>query len=900
MPLTAGQSLSFYEILGPIGAGAMGEVYRARDTRLEREVALKVLPDELADDEERLRRFEREAKTLATLNHPNVAGIHGVDQEGDVCFLALELVPGEDLASRLASGPLPVNEAVDCCRQLAEGLEAAHEAHVVHRDLKPANVRVTPDGVVKVLDFGLAKPLRVDASGGEADVLSTEDGRVLGTPAYMSPEQARGRAVDARSDVWAFGCILFECLTGRRAFEGGSVADVLVAIAEREPDWRALPSSTPPSVLHLLRRCLDKDVRARLQAIGEARIVLEHPNADGPERPAAPQPSASSRALAVAVAVLGVAIGYVAGSGGESEVPRTLRLGVELPPGRRLDLPNPRSGGLSGVAPPLAISADGEHIAYLAREGEGASGLHVRPLDRYETRLLDGTDNAEAPFFSPDGRWVGFFGDAGIYKVAVDGGSAPVLICPLAVIDRPSASWAHDGTILFSRGINAEGRIERVAATGGPPEELTVPDFAAGDSWHGLPQLLPDGRTVLFTIASRAGSGTRAALLDLETGEHRLVADTGEAAGARYLRPLGSETGLLLFAQSGRLLAAGFDLESGGLTGVPWPVVDQVSSSALGIGHWDCSENGALVYVSGNVPETELIVVDRQGEVLWQSPEVGVYQHPRFSHDGGQLLFDWIRSGGRDIWIYDLDRSIPRRLTFEYQNMDPLWTPDGRRIVFSRFVENVRALHLLDPGDVDVEPQRLLEEVGGNQIAGTWTPKGELLFTVFGADKEDLWLLPSLEGGDARAVLQGPGRQGFGAIHPTSGRFLAYTSDKSGLLEVYVCTYPELSDERRITFGGGSEPLWSWDGTELFFRKGVDFGEFFAAPVSIDDTDVRVGDAVRLFAGSFDRSPSGHQHFDASRDGERFALVKALVSEARSELRVIWNWWAGEGVEGEG
>ncbi len=887
MTLSAGQSLSHYEILGSLGVGGMGEVYRAKDTRLGREVAIKVLPEELADDEERLRRFEREAQTLASLNHPNVAGIHGVDQEDDICFLALELVPGEDLAERIARGALPVEEAVGVCRQIAEGLEAAHDAGIVHRDLKPANVRVTPEGIVKLLDFGLAKPTHAAAT---SDVLTTEAGRILGTPAYMSPEQVRGKPVDRRADIWAFGCILFESLTGRRAFEGEAFAELMVAISEREPEWSELPIETPAGIRRLLERCLTKDVRSRLQAIGEARILLEGPGRAAPVSDVEPAKSATRSILLASGVVLAAVLGYALASRGRGDAPlATLRLGVELPAGLRLDLPNPRSGGLSGIAPPLAISADGSSVVYLAKEDEGASKLYLRPLDSYETRALEGTENAEAPFFSPDGRWVGFFGVDGIYKVAVGGGSTPVPICSLPLIDRPSASWAQDETIYFSRGINAEGRIERVPAAGGEPTGLTVPDFAEGDSWHGMPQLLAGGKSLLFTIASRAGSGTRAALLDLETREYRVVEGTGEAAGARFFGDAESKLGLLLFAQAGRLLAARFDPRSGSVTGVPWPVVDQVSSSALGVGHWACSENGALIYISGNVPETDLVLVDRKGETLWQSPEVGVYQHPRISPDGGQLLFDWIKSGGRDIWVYDLDRSVPRRLTSEYQNMDPLWAPDGKRVVFSRFVANVRTLHVLDAGQVGQAPTRLLEGAG-NQIAGTWSPDGQLLFTVFGQEKEDLWLLPSLEAREAHPVLQGPGRQGFGSLHPRDGHLLAYTSDKSGVLDVYVCTYPELANEQQVTFGGGSEPLWSWDGTELFFRKGLDHTELFSVPVSMAEERVTVGDPTRLFGGAFDRSPSGHQHYDVSRDGQHFAFVQTLENEVRSELRVMLNW----------
>jgi Tol biopolymer transport system component len=881
MSLDAGQRISFYEIVGPLGAGAMGDVYRARDTRLGRDVAIKVLPEAFVEDEERIRRFEREARTLASLNHANVGAIYGIDQVEDVCFLALELVPGEDLCDCLADGPLPVADALDVARQVAEGLEAAHAAGVVHRDLKPANVRVTPEGTVKVLDFGLAKP---SAPHGERDLVTTEAGRLLGTPTYMSPEQARGRPVDGRTDVWAFGCILFELLTGRRAFEGETLADVLVAVAERKPDWSALPRATPVRVRRLLERCLTKDPRARLQHVGEARIVLEDP---GPVEAMGNDPTPSRWLVPALVALALGAVGYVLGTRGAPEVDAapTLRLGIQLPEDQELDLPNPRSAGLDGIAPPLAVSPDGLSVVYLAREADLVPRLYLRAFDDYATRRIEGTEQAEAPFFSPDGEWVGFFRDGGIYKVNLRGGAAPLLVCEFPIIDRPSASWTPEGTILFSRGINAEGRLERVPADGGTPEVLSQPDFAAGESWHGLPRLLPGGRSVLFTLETR--TGTRAAILDLESGEQRTVDGSGEAAGARYLPGAEEGAGVMLFAQEGRLLAAGFDLAGARLTEAPWTVAEQVSGSALGIGHWDTSDNGSIVYVTGNFTESELVIVDRTGEPVWRAKDVGAYQHPRLSDDGRELLFDRISSGARDIWVYDLEREVPRSLTSSFQNMDPLWAPDGERVVFSRFVDNIRTLHVLDSTRVDAEPTRLLQGESFNQIAGTWTADGGLLFTVFGGGKEDLWLLPSLEDREARPLLAGQDRQGFGALSP-DGRHLAYVTDVTGSLEITVCTFPELADAQQVTRDGGDEPLWSADGTELFFRRG---NEFLAVPITRSEGgDLRFGEPVPLFAGAYDRSPSGHQHYDVSRDGQRFALVRLLEGGTESELRVILDW----------
>ncbi|MHC5065607.1 MAG: protein kinase domain-containing protein [Planctomycetota bacterium] len=881
MPLQVGQTISNYEVLDSIGAGAMGEVYRARDTKLGREVAIKLLPEHFVEDAEYLARFEREARTLASLNHPSVGAIHGIEESEGLHFLALELIPGQDLSRLIDAGRLTLSESLEICRQIAEGLEAAHAAGVVHRDLKPANVRVTPEGNVKVVDFGLAKPCLPDNGD---PVMTTELGRILGTPAYMSPEQVRCKPIDSRSDIWAFGCVLFECLSGRRAFAGSTVADLFAAITDKPPDWSALPASTPPRIRRMLERCLTKDVKQRLQSVGEARILLENPAAAEASLAA---PSQSKRLAPLLGAALLVIAAYSWGalSSPESVDAPTLRLAVQLPPEHRLNLNNPRSGGLDGLAPPITLTRDGSLLAYLARDEFLPTGLYVRLLSGYEVRRLAGTDNAEAPFFSPNGEWLGFFQNGGLYKVPVNGGS-PELICPISIFHRPSATWGPDGTIVFSRGINAEGRLETVSADGGVPQNLTVPDFAAGEFWHGLPQVLPDGQTVLFTLATR--SGTRAALLERGSNTPRIIEGTGEASGARFLPRHDQDSGLLLFTQAGRILAANFDPASDQLIGSPWPVIDQLSCSALGVGHWACSENGSLIYISGQVAKTELVLTDRAGEITWRSKELGAYQHPRLSADSSRLLFDRIKSGGRDIWLLDIARDSARPLTSEYQNMDPVWVPGEEEIIFSRFLKNIRTLHRLDVGRVGAFPEAILGGHTENHIAGTWSEDGALLFTALGQEMEDILELEDLDKGESTPIMSGRGRQGFPSLHP-SGRLLAYVSNETGSLQVYVCTYPDLNRKQQISTGLGSEPLFSDDGSELFFRMGADY-DFHVAAITVTEAGFQVGEMSKLFGGPYEYSPTGHQHYDVSKDGQNFALVRTLGSEIPTELRVITNW----------
>ena len=600
MSLTPGQSLSFYEVLGPLGAGGMGEVYLARDTRLDREVAIKVLPDEMAADEERLRRFEREAKTLASLNHPNVGGIHGIDQDGGTSFLAMELVPGEDLEERLQRGPLPLDEALDVCRQIAEGLEAAHEAGIVHRDLKPANVRITPEGVVKILDFGLAKPMGPNAaksgttSAQPDSALMTSEGMILGTPTYMSPEQARGKPVDRRTDIWAFGCVLFECLTGKRAFKGDAFGDLIVAILEREPDLGALPNTTPSHVHELIARCLVKEPRERLRDIGEARLSLakrDEPDLAGPRR-------RGSQRIALWLAV-GIAAGallafFVPDSSTKRNATST---SVHIPEDRFIR---------SGSSAVMAFSPDGRTLAWV---GGTQGALFVRSLDSFEIRSLPATENAVSPFFSPDSQRLGFWKEGALMSIALSGGTpAKIADVPTKPVHFRGASWGDDGTIVFSPGIG--GGLFRVAAAGGEVEALTSIEPGSEVRTHRFPQVLPGSEVVLFTRDDKRTPDFHddATIIARSLGTGEEVTVVVGAGQARFA------AGQVVFVRDAELHALAFDPETLAVSGTPRKIVSGVECQTMnGWANFDLALDGTLAYQPG---------LDRANskQIAWRRP----------------------------------------------------------------------------------------------------------------------------------------------------------------------------------------------------------------------------------------------------------------------------------------
>jgi serine/threonine protein kinase len=631
--LELGAKLGPYEILGPLGAGGMGEVYQAHDTKLGRDVAIKVLPKAFAHDPERLSRFQREAKMLASLNHPNIATIHGLEHSAGVHYLVMELVSGQTLAERLRVGPVEINEAMKIGGQIAEGLEAAYEKGVIHRDLKPANVKVTPEGRVKVLDFGLAKAFSGDgrqdlSNAATLSAMGTEEGRILGTPAYMSPEQARGKAVDKRTDIWAFGCVLYELLTRKRAFRCETLGDTIVAVLEKEPDWQALPETTPLSIRALLRRCLQKEMNKRARDAGDARIEIEEALAapvTAELTTAAPTKgfhALGRRALILCAGIflLGAAIASIAVWNLKPSPSQPVsRYVITLPPGQQLT--GPDSG------PAVALSPDGTHIAYVARQG-GAQQIYLRAMDSLETRPIPGTEGATDPFFSPDGQWLGFFAGRKLMKLSVSGGAA-VTVGDASI--PCGASWGSQGMIAFAP-TNISG-LQQVPDGGGTPQPLTR--LEKGEVSHRWPEFLPGGKAVLFA-AGPSGitfSNAQVAVQSLGTGERRNLIQAGT-------HPHYAVSGHLVYVQGGSLMAVPFDPQRLQVTGTAVPVVEGVlQSPTTGTGQYIFSATGSLVYVSGGVQATQrrLVWVSRNGAEQPVAAPVRAYQTPRLSPDGRRV-----------------------------------------------------------------------------------------------------------------------------------------------------------------------------------------------------------------------------------------------------------------------
>ena len=674
-----GKTLGHYQVTGKLGAGGMGEVYRATDTRLGRDVALKVLPEAFARDPERLARFEREARVLAQLNHPNIAAIYGFEHVDGVPFLVLEYVPGQTLAEMIAAVPLAPETLLQICSEVGYALEEAHSKAVVHRDLKPANIKITPEGKIKVLDFGLAKAFADESAGGDPaqsptlSVGATRVGTLLGTAAYMSPEQARGQPLDRRTDIWSLGCVLYEMLAGKRAFSGASITDVVAAVVRAEPDWTALPASTPAAMRALLRRCLEKDPRRRLQHIGDARILLEELEepapALSPARPAAPWPRrVLPWALALLMAVAAALAWWRATRPQPGPVTRTQ---VTLSPTDRLVLAD---------APCLALSPDGTRLVYTARRA-GRAQLFLRRMDRFEAAPIAGTEGTEGPFFSPDGEWVGFFAGGKLKKAALSGG-APVALCDAQ--DSRGAAWGADDVIVFTPSGALGAGLMRVSASGGAPQALTTPDAKQGESGHRWPEILPGGKALLFSVWTGGSfEEARIAVLRLDTGERKTLLEGG--TNPRYAAG-GSGGGYLIFARAGGLLAAPFDAAQLRLTGPPVPVLSGLITNArTGAAQFTLSATGSLAYVPGSADsgETSLVWVDRKGQVAPLTAAHRTYTNPRLSPDGRRLAVTPLAAGGRHVWVLDLARNTAARLTFEGNtNSSPAWSPDGRRIVF--------------------------------------------------------------------------------------------------------------------------------------------------------------------------------------------------------------------------
>jgi len=885
--LESGRNLSHYRLVEKIGEGGMGVVWKAVDTTLDREVAVKLLPEALASDPHRLERFEREAKLLASLNHARIAALYGLHEADGVRFLSMELIHGEDLAKRLTRGPVAAEQALRIALQVAEGLEAAHESGIIHRDLKPANVMLTAEGDVKILDFGLAKALHEPVSGSEASLsqsptmtaAATQAGVILGTAAYMSPEQARGQEADRRTDVWAFGSVLYEMLTGRGVFRGGTASDCIARVLEREPDWEALPPDTPRGIRRLLRRCLEKDARGRLHDIADARIEIEEAIAGGEETGAPEAQPVGGKGARITWAAAGLLLGVVATALVVSQwmPPETVsrrspgRLSVSLPPEA------PVAPGPADTS--VAISPDGTRLVYVSPAAGGRTQLFTRRLDDYEVRAIEGTIGGRLPFFSPDGEWVGFFdSDEGTLKKTKLRGGVPV---PLCTSDARGASWGEDGRIYF--GLSAGG-ILAVSEDGGTPETLTNPDREQGEKTHRFPHVLPGGKGLLFTLASsRIDSYDEAsvALLDLQTGAHRVLFD-----GGTY--PSYVATGHILYGRAGSLEAVPFDLESMQVTGPPFIVADgMVTSDGWGSAHYTVSDGGTLAYVPGGPEMFQFTIywLDRNGNLEAVPLPPRPYGSAVFSPDGQRLAIS-VLGGNASIWVYEIEREILGRLTTEWDDTGPTWMRSGSHVTFSSNRTGTDSIWRI-PADGSGRPELLYSSEGIGHT-GSWSVDDQWLTVelLSPATGSDIWLLSAEEEEwKAEPLFQTAFQEQSPVLSP-DGRWLAYTSDETGLSELYVQRFPIAGRKWQISAGGGEAPLWSPNGRELFYWKQ---SRMMAVPVTTEP-DFVPGKERELPQPDF----SFLLNWDIAPDGKRFVVVGHETTKSKAnveEIRVVTDWF---------
>ena len=895
MVLAPHSRLGEYEILAPLGAGGMGEVYRAADHTLGREVAVKVLPQEFARDPERLARFEREARLLASLNHPGIAAIHGLETSGDVRFLVLELVEGATLAHRLESGSVELDEALAICGQIAEALEAAHEKGIVHRDLKPANVKVTPDGKVKVLDFGLAKAFAeqasIDPTQSPTVTAATRAGTILGTAAYMSPEQARGRPLDRRTDVWSFGCVLYETLAGQRVFRAETVSDTLAAILKEEPNWAKLPAATPVPIRVLLKRCLEKDSHRRLRDMGDARLEIEDvQNGKGQMAPgltAAParRQWATLALIAVVIAAAAVLSAVYFGRRPSSNI-AVARLAVPLAAG--LDF--------NSFLPNLALSPDGTRLVYAGRTEGAAPRLYLRRIDQYDATPLPDTEGAYGPFFSPGGEWVAFFAGGKLKKVPLGGGT-PVVIC-----DAPSGrggTWTSDGSIIFAARSTPGTGLSRVPGAGGTPETLTTPDHSKGERSHRWPEALHDRQAVIFTVESVIGDFTEAhiATLSLENRQIRVLLE--RAATARHLtaNARGGGTGWLLAVREDGLVAARLDLERLELAGQPVSVGEPVATNwGSGAGQYAFSRTGGLVYQpSLDTGESTLVWVDRAGASTPVTPHRRAYVAHRISPDGKRIAAVVRNGDKRIIQIYDLERDTSTLLSHVHnaRGGSLLWTPDGKRLVYEADSSGVTKL-FWTAADAS-GPEEPLVTSGFSNRGGSWSLDG--LRFAFAENHPntgfDICLL-SIDG-DRRSqpIVATPLGETQPAISP-DGRLMSYVTADSGNRYVYVQPFPgpgpriQVSTESfPATRVGESLPgeanlltAWAADGNDLFYFSG---NKVMA---------VEIRNHPELGAGKprvlFDRSDL-RGSLDVAPDGRFVMMERPERKAAPAQINVVLN-----------
>ncbi len=871
----------------------MGEVYRARDGKLGRDVAIKVLPEAFAADAERLARFRREAQVLASLNHPHIAAIYGLAEADGVEGLVLELVEGETLGERIARGPLPFEEALQIARQIADALEAAHERGIVHRDLKPANVKLTPDGNVKVLDFGLAKALTGDRSSPDAShsptltAASTSAGMVIGTAAYMSPEQARGRPVDKRADIWAFGAILFEMLTGRRLFEGETVSDVLAGVLRQEIDFESVPAETPSAIVRLLHRTLERDPKSRLHDIADARLEIEEslrtPRRSA-ETAAPPKRVRTPGWLPWSIAAAALLIGAALARRTQPPKDELVHLSVPLPDTMSLD-PN-----LLEQTQILAISPDGRRIAFLARKEESRS-LFVRDLSRERAEPVAGTENGSEPFFSPDGEWLGFVAGGRLQKTSLRGGT------PISLAIAPGsrgAAWGAGGSIVFAPTVSSP--LFRIPDAGGEPRPLTVLDTASRERTHRWPDVISEGNWVLFTVGTEDKPGdydeSRIDAVSLETGKRHVV--YRGASLARFAPP-----DHLLLARHGDVLAARFDAKTAQVRGAAVPVLQGVSGEGRsGISFFSAARNNALLYAVGLSLQgtNEIVWMDRTGRSAPTGIPPGLYTALALSPDGQKLTYATGPGGGArsDVWIADLANSSQFQLTSSGQAVAPCWTPDGASVVFSSATGDAVMRQRADGG---AAAELLWRSPYGVPIApNSFSADGsELTVTLSGrsGSRADLFLISLSGERKVRPLIATSAAEYRGMISP-NGRWIAYTGEYEGGPQVYVQPYPGLAGRWQISTTGGAGPRWSHDGKELFF---VSKNEMMAVPIREAPT-FSPGQPRSLFKIDRPAASEWSDIYDVSPDGKRFVVLTGQKAATTPRLDVILNFGRQIGIAG--
>jgi serine/threonine-protein kinase len=873
--LNAGATLGGYQVVGKLGAGGMGEVYRAHDTKLGRDVALKLLPGDFADDPERHARFEREAKVLASLNHPNIATLYGLEHLGGRHALVMELVDGEGLDERIARGAIPVDEAMAFALQIAEALEAAHEKGIVHRDLKPANVRIRPDGTVKVLDFGLAKAWAEEVGSGDIGQSPTitshhtHAGVILGTAAYMAPEQAKGRAVDKRADIWAFGVVLWEMLTGRALFTGETVSDVLAGILTQQPDWSKLPVGAR-ALSAALGRCLEKDPRRRFRDIGDVRLELERVWKEGPSLAAgASAPRARGRVLGLALAVLaGVAVGVMllrllAATGSEERV--SLRLSIPLTPDQRVATSDNYV---------LVFSPDGSSLVVPVVEG-GRPWLVRRRLDTSSSGRIEGTEGAGAPFFSPDGKWLGFIAGGKLMKVPAEGGR------PFALAEQQGAggaAWGSDDRIVFAP-VYSEG-LFRVSVEGGEPERLTTPNRAEGELGHWWPQILPGGQAILFTAFRSPVETSRVGVVYPHTGELRVLVEGG--LFGRYV-----PSGHLLYVRGDRLLAAPFDVERAVVTGPAKSILDDLFVSPTeALTLLDVSSEGTLAWLPGSVadPLRELVWVDRDGRTRPAIPELRRYRGASSSPDGRSLVTA-ILDDNLDLWTYSLDRGTLSRLTTGPRTeFAPHWSSDGRSVFF-----------VLDRPPFEIYRIAVGASAEG---AAVWRAEHDTVLTGLSPDGRlgvytltrietgsDVWVGSTDGSAPARPFRATRYQEQYGTFSP-DGRWLAYQSNETGRHEIYVEAFPGPGERFQVSADGGTEPLWAHASGELFYRHGDEMRVVPTRPGRGFESEV----SRTLFTLSFHLHGHDERTYDVTPDGQRFLAARVPDAAAPRRIDIVTNW----------